>query len=57
MCSLNRNASPSLGQHHFELSFAALQRIAAEIVTVQFDQVKAVKEYIFVTAPVANAIE
>jgi hypothetical protein len=36
------NSRSSLGQHHFQRGLAALQRVTAQVVTVQFDQVEGI---------------
>jgi len=54
---IESDASRSLGQDHHKRGLAALQRITAEVVTVQFDQVEGIKENAFVMVAVADTIE
>ena len=54
-CSLKRRAS--FGQHTSKRGLAHFQRIAPQVVTLQFDQVKCVDEDTVVVAVVANEIE
>jgi hypothetical protein len=38
------DAGAGLGQDHFQCRFAALQRITAQVVAVQLDQIESVEE-------------
>ena len=51
------NAGSSLGQRRRERGLAHLQRVAAQVVAVQLDQVEGVEEHGAVVAAVADAIE
>jgi hypothetical protein len=48
---------PNLGQHRSEGGFADIERIASEVVAVQFDEVERVEEYVANIAPIADVVE
>jgi hypothetical protein len=51
------NARCGLAQHHFQLGFAALQRISPQVVAIQFNKGEGVEKDAFIVAVIANDIE
>ena len=51
------NATGGLGHDRCKRRFAHLQRVAPEVVAIQFDQVEGVQEREVIMAAVANEIE
>jgi hypothetical protein len=47
----------SLGENRRQRGFADFERIAAQVVAVQFDQIEGVEEHAGVIAPVTDAVE
>jgi hypothetical protein len=50
-------AGARLGQDGGERGLAHLERVVAQIITVQLDQVEGVQEHAGVVPPIANAVE
>ena len=51
------NAGSSRGQRRRKRGLAHLQRVAAQVVAVELDQIKCVEEHAAVVAAVADAID
>jgi hypothetical protein len=51
------DAGDDLGEHRRERRLADHERIAAQVVSIQLDQVEGIEEHAIVMTPVADAIE
>ena len=57
ICSLERRAKASFGQHTSKRSLAHFQRITPHVVAIQLDQVEGVEKGVTVMASVADTVE